>query len=277
MKKKLRALLFFCLLSSCLSAQTIELGSGFNENRLKMRVKQVDEFMERFNYEKDLRGNPVSNRLDAGVRKKYIFSLFNEDLLRQTNDSLLEVYADFANVVTNIHKPTYIDFTDNKWIAQCNCKVACNGKASNIFVFLKPEKIREYEYKWVIVGAGGDLLTLQPARTNPGIMISPTENELNFMNLPRISGKDNKDVVNYMSEDYTVNPVTVLNTLIYTGQLKIEYVNKVVYHFFQAPGYVFKVEHFERDSDNAGWLISGVMRLSQSEKENYRNNIINYK
>jgi len=275
MKKKIFVSLIFSLFCSGMMAQTFSTGSGFNENRLKMRVKQLDEFMERFNYERDLLGNPVNDRFDTEVRKKYVFSLFNEDLFQQAKDSLLNIYTDFVDVVTNIRKPVHIDFTDNEWLAQCNCKVTCNGKTSHIFVFLKPEKIREYEYKWVIAGATGDLLSLKPVKTNQGMMISPVENELGFMNLSRIS-KNNKDVLNYMCEDYTEDTLTVLNTLIYTGQLKIEYVEKVVYHFFQAPGYVFKVEYFERDRNNAGWLISDLIHLSKAEKENYRNHFTNY-
>jgi hypothetical protein len=81
-------------------------------------------------------------------------------------------------------------------------------------------------------------------------------------------------VINYSAKSYHVDQLSVFNTLIYTGQLKIEYVQKIVYHFLQAPNYIFLVEHFDRNSSNAGWLISSIIKINDFEKESYLNHIM---
>ena len=256
-------------------AQIISFETGFDENRLKMRVKQLDEFISRFNYENDILGNPVENRQDVEMRKKYVYSLLNEELLDESDDISPELYNDFVNIVTDVRQPSYIRFTDTDWLAQADCEAVYNGKKINLTVFLRIEHIEGYQYKWVIIGVKDSLFSLKPDKQNPGIIISPTDNELRFMSLPDLSGKNRQNVTNYSPKEYTVDKLTVFNTLIYTGQLKIEYTKKVSYLFFQIPGYVFQVEHFERNSYNVGWLISKVEKKKESEKAIYWNKIVN--
>lgn len=275
MKKMISFLLLAELMSIKVIAQIISFDSGFDENRLKIRVELLDEFISRFNYEKDVLGNSVENKQDMEMRKKYVYSLFNEDLFKDFDNELPKSYEDFVNTVTNIKQPAYIYFTDTDWLAQADCKAMYNGKQIELTVFLRIEHIEGYKYKWVIIGLKNPLLSLNPDKQNPGIIISPTDNELRFMNLPDLSGKNHRNIINYSPKEYTVDKLTVFNALVYTGQLKIEYVKKVNYLFFQIPGYVFKVEHFERDRDNAGWLISEIQEIKESEKPKYWNEIVN--
>jgi len=240
-----------------------------------MRVKQIDEFISRFNYEKDILGNPVENSLDMEIRKKYVNSLFNEKLFENLSDSLPELYEDFVNTVTDVSQPAYIRFTDTDWMAQADCEAKYNGKKIYMTVFLRIEHIEDYQYKWVIIGVKDSLFALIPDKRNPGIIISPTDNELRFMSLPDLSGKNRKDIINYSPKEYTVDKLTVFNTLVFTGQLKIEFVKNVSYLFFQIPDYVFHVENFERNSYNAGWLISKVEKKKEFEKAFYWYEIVN--
>jgi len=242
-----------------------------------MRVKQVDEFEVRFNYEQDIEGRMVQDTItNIEMRKKYILSLCDEELFKKDqSDSIVYLINDFLNVATNEKNPIFIRFTDNNWIAHAECNITLNGKPETLFISLQTEKIKQYQYKWVIIGAKGSILALPPTKNNPGIMISPVDNELRFMSLQNISGDDNKDVINYSFADYETDQLTVLNTLIYTGQLKILNARNVVYYYFQVPGYVFKVEHFERDSDNVGWLISEIIKMEDTKKKYFWNKIMN--
>ena len=272
---KLFAVIFLMAIME-VDAQQIFFGSGFDEQRLKMRVKQVDEFEARFNYEQDIEGR-IIHQTNIEMRKKYIFSLFDENILNpeKMNDSIISVYNDFLNVIVNPNKPIYVRFTDTSWIAQAECNVTLNGRAEKIIISLQTEKIKEFEYKWVFIGAKGSILALPPTRSNPGIMISPIDNELRFMSLQNISGNNNKDVINYSYADYETDQLTVLNTLIYTGQLKIQHAQKIVYYYFQVPDYVFRVEHFERDSDNVGWLIAEIINVKEKDKAEFRHKLLN--
>ena len=277
--KRLNIFVFIFIVSFKMNAQQIVFGSGFNEERLKMRVKQIDEFKARFNYKQDIEGQKIQDSTNIEMRKKYIFSLFDENIVSPAiwNDSIENLYNDFLDIVVNEKKPIYIRFTDKNWIAQAECNVTLNGRPEKIIISLQVEKIRQYEYKWVIVGAKGSILALPPTNEkNPGIMISPIDNELRFMSLRNISdNNNNKDIIHYSYTDYEPDQITVLNTLIYTGQLKIQNVQRVVYYFFQVPGFVFRVEHFERDSDNVGWLIAEIIKVSNWTKNQFKHKLIN--
>jgi hypothetical protein len=256
------------IVSQSMIAQTINTGilfdGVFDEEQLKMRVKQLDEFISRFNYEKDIEGKLITNREDTAMRKRYIINLFDRDLLENANDSLAQEYLDFIRTVINPHKPVFLHFTDRNWQAEAVCRATFNGKPIQISVFLQTDAISKNEYKWAIVSAEGDIFDLKPKRQNPGIRISPVDNELGFMNLSDISsGEDCKNILNYSVSGYSVDNLTAFNTLIYNGFLKINYVQKIIYHFWQVPGYVFTVEHFERNSYNAGWLISKLSKIDR--------------
>jgi hypothetical protein len=243
------------------------IGSGFDETLLKIRVKQLDEFISRFNYEKDIEGKSIRNRQDTAMRKRYIISLFNRDLFVGITDSLKQEYLAFAETVINPESPVYLRFSDNNWQAKAVCQATFNGKPVQISLFLKTDKVRNDEYKWAIVSAESEMFNLTPKTQNPGISISPVDNELGFMNLSDISfGDDRKNVVNYSISGYSPDKLSVFNTLVYNGLLKINYVQKIIYHFAQTPGYIFIVEHFERNTDNAGWLISSLINLKNQRQ-----------
>ena len=275
MEKTIFILLFAAILTHKANAQIISFNAGFDENRLTMRVKQLDEFIARFNYENDIWGNPVANKQDMEMRKKYVYSLFNEELFDNSSDDFPELYKDFINTVSDVRQPAYIRFTDTDWLAQADCKAIYNGKQIDLTLFLCIEHIEGDRYKWVIIGVKDSLFALNPDKRNPGMLISPTDNELRFMSLPDLSGKNRQNITNYAPKEYRVDKLTVFNTLIYTGQLHIEYVKAVSYLFFQIPDYVFYVAHFERNIYNVGWLISKVEKKNEDEKAIYWNESIN--
>jgi len=281
MKQIIILLIFLGLICVEMTAQQVIINSEmeFYQQRFKMRVKQIDEFRKRFNYEQDIEGYPIEDTVNLEMRKRYILSLFNENLFDHIlPDSVLKLYNDFINTVANKENPIYLDFTDNNWLASTNSKVMLNGKPEEITVFLQPEKIREYEYKWVIIGAKGSILTLSPVQKNPEkIMISPVDNEIKFMSLANISAKSNNDIINYSFSGYTPDNLTVFNTLIYTGQLKILYTQKLSYYYFQVPEYIFRVEQFEHQTDNTGWLIAEIIKIEDKDKNGFLNKLLNDK
>ena len=257
-------ILFACLLSGYASSQIPVAGSGFDEAKLKMRVKQLDEFVARFNYEKDVEGKSVGDKRDTAMRKRYVLGLFNGDLL--VGDSVKREYVAFAERVVNPKAPVYLRFADEKWRAEAFCQATFNGKPVRISLLLRTDKVHDDEYKWAIASAEGEMFKLAPDRRNPGIRISPVDNELGFMNMSDISsGENRRNVLNHSPRGYSPNKLTVFNTLVYSGLLKIDYVQKIVYRFEQVPGYVFTVEHFERNTGNVGWLISGLIK-TKNEK-----------
>ena len=64
----------------------------------------------------------------------------------------------------------------------------------------------------------------------------------------------------YALTGYMPDKLSVFLTLVRSGLLKVNYVSDVEFVFFQVPGYKFSVKLFERESKNAGWLISSVSK-----------------
>ncbi len=259
-------------MSTLIGVKAQILTTEFDENVLKMRVKQLDEFISRFNYETDIEGNKIE-KPDIDMRKKYILSLFNQDILK--SDSVFKLAEQFIDYACNKDTAKYIKFSDNNWYAQAFCKVKYNNKEHDISIVLKPEKIKEFEYKWVICAVSSEFLKIKPEKINLGLMISPVDNELGFMSLPDISKQGHTNVLNYASKNYKVDELSVFFALIQSNRLKITAVNKIKYHFMQLNNWVFTVEHFNRKGDNAGWLISSIKNLNLLGSKEYSKQILN--
>ncbi|MDR2564207.1 MAG: hypothetical protein LBC98_09765 [Prevotellaceae bacterium] len=262
--KRTFLILFAYLLSGYAALSQTPVGSVFDETRLKMRVKQLDEFVARFNCEKDVEGKSIKDKEDTAMRKRYVAGLFDRNLL--VNDSIKRKFIAFAEKVVNPKAPVYLRFADSDWTAEAICRATFNGKQVQISMFLKTDRVRDDEYKWAIVSADGEMFNLTPKQQNPNIRISPVDNELGFMNMSDISsGENRRNVVHYSPQGYSPDRLTVFNTLVYNGLLKINHVQKIVYRFEQVPGYVFTVEHFERATGNVGWLISKLIEIKNEK------------
>jgi hypothetical protein len=70
----------------------------------------------------------------------------------------------------------------------------------------------------------------------------------------------------YAAKDYQPDFLTLFFYLVNTGALKFEYVNEVIYHVVDIPGWSIKVREFNRNELNSGWLISD---LSENNLERY--------
>lgn len=144
-------------------------------------------------------------------------------------------------------------------------------------MILKPELIRKYEYKWVIIGVKADFLSIEPTKRNEGLMISPVDNEVSFMSLAEITQNNSADILNYVNKNFEVN---VLNTFLYlvkNKQIQVEFTERIVYHFLQIPNYIFTVQNYERESYNSGWLISSLMQMDDKLKSTYKVEVLNVK
>ena len=259
MNRKILCVIFVLSFSINSFAQ-FYLGSPFDEQKLQMRVKQLNQFFDRFNYERDIENKAITGNKNRLERQHYIANLFNKEMVMNAPDSVFQIYMQFIETATDSLNPVYLHFADTNWVAQADCKVMLKGKPAKITLFLKTKQIAGDRYKWFVSDVAGDILNLQPEKQGDDIMISPVDNELNFMSLSsEMTNLHRKSIVNYMNDGYKVDKISVFNSLIYYDLLKIEYVEQLVYHFNQVRGFIFSVTHFERQSDNVGWLISNVL------------------
>lgn len=257
-------LLFYILSISSLCFGQIFPDSLARED-FKYRVKQLDEFMARFNGEEWLELD-VPDSLKRNVNLLY---LFNRDLFAANKDSMEQVADHFIHTV--IDNKITLHFDDKDWFAEVLCNCTYKDKKEQVTLYLKPEKIEEYMYRWVIIGAKGKILKLTPPKRNHGLDILPNNHEVAFMALPRIELLGSSNILNYSQFEYEPDQLSVFYALVYSGTLKIETTENIIYHFLKVPDYIFNVERFMRKGNNSGWLISRLVRIVEQEKTNYLN------
>lgn len=236
------------LLSISANAQNIIYDNDPLLENFSYQVRQISEFMSRLNGETSL-----SEMTDSTARKLDLASLFKKEVFLESQT----VAEEFIDKVFSDGR--YIDFTDTTWYAVAKCVVVSKDRREHeVSLILRTEEYGPYMYKWVIVNASGDMLSLMPDKCNPGLRISPTDNEINFMSLSHISKHEHRNILNYAVKGYTPDPVTVFYTLLYNGLIEIKHVKDLSYVFKDIAGYRLNVNYYPGDERNCGWLISEI-------------------
>jgi hypothetical protein len=247
------------------------LQNNFFEQRLKFRVKQVDEFIARFNYEIDIEGKKVQNHTDMQARKKQVASLFDFEYVAKMDSNKRKIATNFINQVcggdsSNLSKFWLISLYDKDFYAKAICKVKYLGKDETLQLTLKIEQDAKKNIRWVLVAAQAKFLEIVPTDTTK--FISPVAHELNFMQLSQITYKNSDNSANiaaYTPKNYEVEQLPIVLFLIKTKQLKIDFVQHLSFNFSQIQNYTFVVEHKERTTGNVGWLITDIQETKIRE------------
>lgn len=251
MQKSYLILSIIMLLSFPMHAQ-----SGFLDNDnldKKMQVKLIEEFMVRFN--RDVMP-VVIDSFTENKEMKMLALLFDFNLMERRDKDVLEF------VKTMLRDNVKLNFTDTNWSAEATCNVKYKKTEQKVTLVLRTEDIDRRMYKWVITQAVGDILALKPVRKSKSYKISPTDNELYFMQLADITKDESENILNYSQKAYHPDQTSVFFALVASGQLKIDYVEKIVYHFYTTH-YNFDVSYFPREGTNSGWLISDFKKLDK--------------
>lgn len=219
----------------------------------KLKVKQIDEFMKRFN----MKEIPLLfQRGDSIQQKQYnLTALFDYNIIKSRKQDV----KDFVS--TCLEHNIRIAFTDTTWKAIAHCNATYKGKTTEITLELRTQKVKDYIYKWVITGAHGKILELKPIKENPGLAISPVSNEVNFISLSHITSIEAANILNYKGKNTQLDELSVFFALVKSKQLSINHVSNLEYEFTIAPYYKFKVRNFIREAMNSGWLIADFNNL----------------
>lgn len=232
----MRTLLYTVLLCFALpftvSSQTFFSGP-IKEDLLKGRVKQVEEFMARFNYEEDWEGKQVKEKSNPLLRAKYIHTLFDYSRFRQKDGKLTPLAEQFIQDVVS-HR-YLIHYTDTSWRAKVKCKAKLCGRSTALTLYLRTQQVAPYEYRWLVKKVESPTPTNIP-ETLMKLSLSPVEHEIGFTGLLSLS----------------------------TAKVKFTKIEDVSYQFFSIPGYAFTIERLERkNSYNTGWLITSLRDLGK--------------
>ena len=260
-------LIFGILVSNCVLSQTLITKT---ERNYHLNVKQFNEFVDRFNYKTDFKGNKIDSTFKSKIsREKYLDLLFNveDSRLIQNDLNYSDAYAKLKNefvheVVTN---DCFIDKYSVKIIAEAKSQVTYNNNPVEVCVFLNQEII-DNGVKWVLLSVKADFLNVLKQDTVLLRFIPPTSNETNFISLKRAF--DDKSYQHYYSyHGYTFDPLSAFLFAVNNGSIQFQYVNEIVYHILDIPGWKIKIKEFNRNTENSGWLIDDIYRIESSFEE----------
>lgn len=231
---------------------------------LYVRVKQLYEFIDRFNYQNDIFGNPIDSVFAAKIpRDIYIESLLNNELIQKDN-SFSQLSNEFIADVVKDNK--MISLESNKIYAHVKAVFGAENSSKSIQIRLRLEY--DNGYRWVLFSA--DTSSLYPGNRlpinnysykKPSIdYISPVSNETNFIDLIKILQSGIK-LSDYSSSEGDLASIKRLEEYINQTDIRLDHCRDLAYHIYCIKGWDIEIRNFNRSTYNSGWLISALNKL----------------
>jgi hypothetical protein len=267
----LLTIFYLVLACYCASAQLVTSGNNQLPRNYRIKVKQFNEFIDRFNYEKDFLGKDISPAFSDKIsREQYIGLLFNSSSDGKMQEKTMHdtLVANFIRMVCmdSLFIETYSDLV----FAELKCRVTVNRKESYLSVLARQEV--DHGLKWSLVSVypdfdpagkreGEEKQFINPVTQNEQPdYIPPLSNETNFIVLTKIlTDKNNLGI--YTAKHHNPERINDFFYAIGTGELKFDYVEAITYYLFDIPGWIMVVRNYQRDTANSGWLISELERI----------------
>ncbi len=268
MKLRTVCLVFILFIGSNAQSQIID-SFVDDERMLYAHTKQVNQFFRRFNGEEDHYGNRLSSNdpllKSEQLRKEFISFLFDKE--SSIIKSILK--TEFINDVINLNQPQFLDFHGGNWFAQVQTLFTFKGQDKECTLFLKLQE-EEVGSKWVITNVlfepfSSYFISTDSLNESQQKFLHPLSHELDFMNLMKVFKQDQiieQFAENGFSPDY-------LSLFIYEfrkGNLQFKNILEVKFHLFQVENWYFELSEFNRKSNNSGWLISNLLKISEADK-----------
>lgn len=253
------SILLFCVWAYQAYAQQ-SLPHVFDETALQFKVAQIDEFMHRFNYDVAFDGSRPVSKQDTAIymteRIKNMATVFNLEKFGDKQHMLDSLSLAFCHEV--IDSCYVLDYKSGAWYAKVTIECFYAQKKHPVALFLRPEQIKDEEYKWVIYDVEASILNLTQEKDS--LIILPSEHGVGFVSLAeKVKLKPNA-VNSLFVKDYRYNRLSVFSFLVSRQLLRPNSVKGTMFHF-DVGDYSFDVERIERTQNyNSGWLINTLIK-----------------
>ena len=264
--KKGSLILVFSVLVFNLSSQIFPT-NGELTSRFNSRVKLLDEFIKRFNH---IESNKELSISQDAYHSVYLFNLENKSLTSKQES------IDFVKMIANDSFTQNLSFFSDGMYAILNSNYIINGKSEKIRFILKI-RVSDKGYAWVIskidpVKIDSSLVTNHSTSIQKYQSINPVDNEVNFIQFSEIL-KQNKISKRNFAADIDSNLVSNYIQFLNSDKNKFQDFLNVQYHFLQIDNYHFTLDFFLRPTNNSGWLISSLSKITPDQKEQLINTI----
>lgn len=254
--RKMRFFILVLLLSAVAGARGQEIVQTHSHTEeeifLMQKVKLLDEFIARFNYEKKIDGSRITEKNKPELsRKQMITSLIDYNFYVLSPPDSIEAFTDYF-IKNNIG----ISFDTSDWRAEVNTKMKLDNKAVDVLLIMQIETNENGESKWVFKNAEAPFLVSQKNQGG-NKFIQPLSHELNFSEFRNVF-KNPENITQYASRDYQANQLSAFFRLVESNRLKYEQVNSIQF-VFEYPKYTFKISKHTRAEHNSGWLITKII------------------
>jgi hypothetical protein len=262
MKNQLILILAFAPLFSSFSARSQHLANTSilteTPDQYFLQVKQFGEFIDRFNYVTDWKGNRIDSKFEANYpRFQYLNFLLNQEDVRLQNpvdSSYINLCNQFLCEVTHTDSSQFISLYSGMVLAKSLVNFNYQGKYQQATISFLPEVLPDRSAKWVITNVETKCFnTLQDSLKIH--FIAPNSHETSFINLKRIENLSNP--IYFYPASVTSDASLLFMTEIAANRLTITNIEKVIY-LITFPNWLITVEEFNRNTSNSGWLISNV-------------------
>lgn len=267
MKLYLTALSFTLLIAFCstATAQKVHLDPVFNEAAAAFdrKIHSIHDFVKRFNGRDTLNGSTMDKMAYLEDRRMAIYSLLDREKVLAADSISKETIKAFVEEVCATSSEGYIELASDDWFAEAVFVTKYRGKEDTIRVFMVKEHENDWS-KWSIRNVHSPLFAIKAADTS--VFISPTGAELKFSELVGVNTKKKVPVASYAHKDVRYDPFSAFLFALESGDLELLYANRVILHFPDFNGWLVTVEEVNRTSENSGWLISDVRRITSKEQ-----------
>lgn len=257
------ALLILSILATstiCISAQNI---NTENDTHFALRVKNFDEFIERFNNDDSMFISKTGYiNTDSFTRKQFLSTLIHRPLL--LSNSLADSLIGFIN---NNHIKLQTNSPNLYAVGSFNSIIDSTEFLQRLVLQLKGQG---KGYKWVITNIDDDFVNHIPEYTiDKSRYIPPSNNDLNFIQVGELANQG------YINEilDYSLlnNKPQKFIDLLKNGIIKINSCQNLKYFFTIEPHFIIEISKVDsKESNQTGWLITDILRF----KPDYINKII---
>jgi len=228
-------------------AQSLQIKSSYHDYKsiyLKTKVKLLDEFIKRFNGDYSYLGDSI-NKFSRQDKLRFII-----DYEYWQKDSVL-IESLIESITRNCF---YIEFDKNNWYAKVECLFKYNKKPQIATINMQIETDSLGQSRWTLISAELPFIN-QNAIFSSDDFINPVNNETGFSEFHKMFSSEK--ILALTNSDFSYNHLSVFIYLLQTKQLEFQQVNNTTYIFYTSE-YCFKVNNFNREHFNSGWLISEI-------------------